>query len=136
MSRKHQYVDFKDGVNNLDLLFIKPHLLEMLAYINVFCFSNGIKFQLTSIIRTKEQNDKVKAVSQTHVQGRAFDVSLRDSHGWTYEKIQKMVTEVNSRFSKYGAISSRTGQTTPVYIHKNANGPGIHAHFQVRSSIK
>lgn len=135
MSYKKQYIDFKDGINNLDLLFIRPHLLEILAYVNTFCFEHGIKFQLTSIIRSKEENARLGAKSNTHVDCRAFDISLRKEHGWTYELIQKMVNEVNERYSDYGAISSSTGQARPVYVHKNSTGNGIHAHFQVRPKI-
>lgn len=141
---KKQFIDYKEGVNNLDLNFIQPELLLLMGLINKWCADRDINFQITSIIRTKEQDQKLKAISKTHQQGRAFDFSLQEKHGWTFELIQELcnyLTELDryqseelteNPFYNIGAISIRTSQSTPIVVHKNSTGKGIHAHIQVR----
>lgn len=134
MRRIKQWLGFKEKVNNLDLLYIHPHLMLILGFVNVFCYEQEIKFEITSIIRTVEEDKKLGATSSTHSTGRAFDFSIKESHGWTYEKIQLLIDEINKRFNYIGAISASNGLHNPIVIHDNGNGR--HAHIQVRGGLK
>ncbi len=132
MSHKVQYIDMKDGVNNLDMMFLNPNVLMILAYVNLFCFENNIDFQITSMIRTPEDDLRLGAKSTTHSTGRAFDFSIRKEHGWDDFKVQKLVGELETLYSHIGAISRVDGIAKPIVVHDS--GTGMHAHIQVRPS--
>ena len=142
---RHQFVNYGEGVNNLDLNYMHPNLLMLFAYINAFCLENGISFNVTSIYRSEEKDKQLKAVSKTHQQGRAFDFSIRSEHGWTYEKIQNLVDTLNelvntedlesgfaNPFYGIGALSARDLSQRVIVVHNNHDGPGSHAHVQCK----
>lgn len=142
---RNQFVNYSEGVNNLDLNYMHPNLLMLLSVINAFCLENEIRFELTSIYRTAEKDSQLKAVSKTHQQGRAFDFSVKNEHGWSYEKIQFLVDMLNelvetehlengapNPFHEIGAISGSDLKQRVIVVHKNHDGGGIHAHVQVR----
>lgn len=114
-----------------------PALFAMYSYVQGFCYSNDIEMVVTSIHRTKEQDAMLGAKSSTHQEFRAFDLSLKSEHGWTYKKVERMREEIEDEFRNVGAISAASGESRPVYIHLNHNDPnfGTHAHFQIRRGI-
>lgn len=143
----HQWLDYKEEVNNLDLNFIHPNLFLILGFISKYCHDNNINLVISSIIRTPEENKKLGAVSKTHIEGRAIDISLRKEHGWTYEKIQNLVNDLNyitdtecymdgrqNPFYQIGAISKSDKRQRVIVVHKNHTGLGDHAHIQVRQT--
>ncbi len=133
-SNLKKYIEVKDGVDVEDLLFIHPRLLLVLVHIVNFCHQHKINFQLTSIIRTIQENTILKAVSKTHVEGRAFDFSIRDEHGWTLDLLKKLCNELNLLFGdKYGAVSKKNGQSRIIVIHDSGNGK--HGHVQIRPGL-
>lgn len=146
---RKKYIHLKSDLAIEDLQYMHPNLLLILAFINSFCHNNDIKFQLTSMYRTEEQNRKVGAKSKTHVEDRAFDFSIRKEHGWTYEKIQELVnsiheyTERDPETGKYKRVFMDNGakvwadknktilMSRPIVIHK-VKGGVTHAHVQVK----
>ena len=129
-----QHIDLKsDNLQVTDLLFIHPVLLVILAHISLFCHKHGINFQLTSIIRTLQENKDLKSKSTTHVDGRAFDFSVREEHGWTYELIQRLINELNLLYGKYGALSKRDKIGRVIIVHDG--GHGKHAHVQIKPGL-
>lgn len=125
---KKQYIDFKDGVNNLDLLFISPWLMLVLADMSLYCHVNCLPFKITSLIRSEEQELAVKARSRTHKEGRAADISLDN---WTQEQAKGFEVYFSRKYEDFAAISKTTQEPRLIYIHNN--GHGKHAHVQVRS---
>lgn len=134
-----QYIILKDGIDVSNLLHIHPHLLEMLAWVSAFCHAHNVTCVVTSIIRSIEENKRLKSKSSTHVEGRAIDISLRPQLGWTLMLIKKFEEEFTKAFYDYGALVPGPGRTLirrPIVIHnsvdKNGNEVGIdHAHLQV-----
>jgi len=136
-------VTFKNIGELEDLNYIHPNLLLLFSYISTFCFERGIKFVVTSIIRSEKEDKRLKAKSRTH-QGRAFDFSVRSVHGWTQididelkESLEHLVTTkkidgIPNPFYNIGAISAKTMKQRVILVHNNQNGEGVHAHVQVR----
>lgn len=106
---------------------INPFLFKMLAHIIVMCSEHGVTPVITSVIRTPEENAAVGAVSKTHIEGRAIDISIR---GWDKDFIKQVETEINFLFSNVGAISASTGKPRPIVVHDV--GFGAHIHVQTR----
>lgn len=121
------------------MVFMNPKLVKLLGIVLMFCKNNNVTCELTSVYRSEAQEKALGAKSRTHSTDRAFDVSLREEHGWTKSLIQDFEKYVNANAFEVrgnhryylGAISSKTKKHRPIYIHKNHNGPGIHAHLQV-----
>ena len=128
-----QYIDFKDKVSHTDLHYINPYLFQILAYISIFCMKNKTILQLTSIHDDSNQDLLLGRVSKSHQEWRAFDMSLRHIYGWNDLLITKLEDEINQKFKDIGAISAKSGISTPIVIHDNGNG--YHAHIQVRKGL-
>lgn len=131
-----QYVHLKDGVNCEDLLMISPLLGKMLFGVSLWCMSHAITCEVSSIHRPDDSISE----SKTHQTFRAFDLSLKSNHGWNDIKIREFVKYIETEYMDIGAISHKTGESRPIYIHRNKkelngkviNVPGFHAHLQVR----
>lgn len=128
MVRKTQHIDFKDGVNHFDLLYIHPTLLKMVAFISDFAHMHKLPFKITSMIRTEAEERRVGASSRTHRDSRAFDFSTR---GWDVTYQLELEVLMKHEFRHEGAISSKSGLVVPVKFHNN--GHGDHGHVQCRS---
>jgi hypothetical protein len=122
-----EYFKFKNALKVNDVRFFTPNLLAVLAYVVDFCNHRKIPCIITSGIRSIEENRAVGAKSMTHVEGRAFDISVK---GFSVDEIDDLVIECNSRFASIAAISSETG--LPVCARFKNNGHGDHIHFQVK----
>jgi hypothetical protein len=73
----------------------------------------------------------VVRVSDTHIQGRAVDVSAR---GWDKESITKVVAYINKKYASIGAIGIKDGVPRAIVYHDA--GHGAHFHLQVRKNIQ
>lgn len=114
-----------------DFFLLRPKVAEIMFYIANYCRKKNIRFVVTSLVRTKEQDKALGAKSSTHQEGRAFDFSIRREHGWTDRKLKEMQSLVNGRYLNDGAISFGSQKHKVIVIHLNANGEGSHAHVQV-----
>lgn len=124
-----QHIKFSSDVNPYELFFIHPQLMLMIGFVNNFCYENKLEFKITSVIRTKEENKRVKAVSTTHIDGRAADISLK---GFSKEQVEELESEINIRFKHVGAVSPTNGESRPIVVHV---GTGYHAHLQIRPNL-
>lgn len=136
-----QRINFQNPDDIAELPFIHPDLLAVLAWVSCFCHEHNVKCVITSVVRTPNENARVKSTSTTHVDGRAFDVSLRLEHGWSFMLIKKFEEEVNELFESVGALVDKGRRlglvSTPIVIHESKNDKGEpigidHAHLQVR----
>lgn len=125
-------IELDESIGLFQFLHVHPNLLILIGYVANYCKKQNVHFKITSLIRTEEKNRALKASSQTHVDGRACDFSLRPHHGWDYFKIQRLVDEVTYRFADIGAISNPNLLPRPIIVHDNQDGTGKHAHLQVR----
>jgi uncharacterized protein YcbK (DUF882 family) len=122
-----EYFKFKHPLKINDLRMIKPSLLKILAFVIDYSCEKKLSCVITSVIRTKEENQMLGSKSLTHVEGRAFDLSVK---GWSIDEIDDIMAEVSKEFNKVGALNS-DGESRPVIFHNNGNGD--HLHFQVRA---
>ena len=96
-----------------------------LLFVNsiLFCKRNNIEFRITSLIGDRAN---VKAVSSTHEDGRAFDISHRSEGAWTDVLRNKFAFELNRDFVDIGAISYSDQRSRPCILKND------HFHIQVR----
>jgi hypothetical protein len=123
------WVHFKDKRKTLDVLHIHWSLAMILAAMSGYCKKHKLPLVATSIIRSHSENQALGAVSKTHVEGRAVDLSVK---GWETSDIEMFVKFWNGHhYNKdYGAISSLTKQPNLVVYHNS--GHGDHLHIPVR----
>lgn len=125
----------KDGVYNRDWYSVKTNLLLLLEWLLDFSAKRGVPIMVTSIIRARIAN---VSVSDTHEQGRAFDISVR---GWLQTDIDACVEECNKALGHLGAVSKKDGKARAVVFEDDqfdANGKQIkwkHLHFQCKPVV-
>jgi len=108
-----------------DIGYMQPALIVVLSAVLQFCRNTMLNCRITNI-RHRFPN----SVSNTHPEGRAFDVSVR---GWSKENIKECVKYVEKRIGYLGAISSRDNQRRIAVVHDI--GYGRHIHFQVARDV-
>lgn len=124
-----QFIRYTYDVNPMDFLTVEPRLLEVMATVAEFCKRNNITLMITSMRRTTKRNMEVGATSMTHVEGRAFDFSIRPVWGWTEEKLKQLENLVEKKHGIYGVYGAEKRQKV-LLIHK-VKGGVRHGHVQV-----
>jgi hypothetical protein len=120
----------KPGVNKDDWDKVHRALLALAEYTTTYCETYKLALVITSIIRPRIPG---VSVSDTHAEGRAFDISVR---GWSREAIRDFVDSINEIFT-IGAISLRDKkEREAVYEDGVAKGFGAHIHIQVRAKAE
>lgn len=129
-------INFAPGINPQDLSKIHPKLLQIVAYVAVFCKENRIKFVITSAIRTPERNKAVKSLSNTHIEGRAVDFSIKERWGWSPDLVWSMTIKVNKMYKQFGAFTNRPEDKQVVLFNHSVNpSEGTHIHLQVYKGL-
>lgn len=128
-SHLKQSFRYAKEVNPVDFLKLDPRIIEMIGGVSGFCKEHNITFMITSAIRSPKRNSEVGGKSQTHVEGRAIDFSLKKHWGWTPELILKLEKFIETRYGEFGIYSPFQRQKVLV-IHK-VKGGVIHGHLQV-----
>lgn len=117
---------FKQSKDSKGILQVHPMtalvLIDMLLFIN----TNGQKAEVTSFIRDPHHNRLVGAKSETHVDGRAFDLHCKT---WPAEFLKEFVTYFSHKYKGHGAISSSTGEEKLIVVH--GEGENLHCHVQL-----
>jgi len=107
-----------------DIQVIDPRVLIVLGHLVIFADKRGLPVDVTSLASNREN---VKAVSRTHQEGRAIDVSVK---GWQKNDIDECVEQIRNVAGHYGAIGFKSGERE-VIIYHNYMGQGDHFHLQV-----
>lgn len=124
-----QSLSHKEGVDSNDWNKVKNNLVLLALAVAFFCSKRGLPLVFTSIIR---EGIKGVSISKTHIEGRAFDISVK---GWTHKDIVDLVSWVNSIFN-IGAVSLSNGMENEVIYEPREyweNGDlkkEAHLHFQ------
>ena len=111
---------------------LHPQLKNIAYYIAGFCEQHNIKFVITSTVRSAERNAQVGGKSLTHVEFRAFDMSIKPVYGWTDELLMIMMQKVEQRYGHLGAYTS-SGKQLLQFNHDAGNG--FHLHYQIRRGL-
>lgn len=93
----------------------------------LFCLSNGNNLVITSAGRSIERNKELNSTSDTHVQGRAMDISVRE---WS-PKFKKLF--INHFSKKYGHLGALSGKKLVFMV---VHGKTKHIHVQVHRKYK
>lgn len=117
------------GVDKSDWDKVTDKLKILADYVYDHCDAHQLPLVITSIIRPKI---KGVSVSNTHAEGRAFDISVR---GWSYEDIMFLVDCCNEDLN-IGAISFSDGKEREAIFEDDVfrDGKQIkwrHIHLQV-----
>lgn len=119
-------IKFKHEMD-LPLFFEMKQRLCIIAHeMSQYCLDNNLPFVITRTIAKKLK----ASTSDTHEQGRAFDVSVK---GWNRDNIEKFVEFHNHKYRDYGAISQRDRVARCVVYHDV--GHGAHFHIQVKHGV-
>lgn len=115
-------IKLKEGVDFNDLKVTHPNLLIVLAGAYAYCQKIRLPFLITSLF-----TDQVRGrVSNTHLTGRAFDLSVKS---WGEQDILDFIKYMNEKFIHLAAVSSETGEKC--LIPPINHGTGLHFHIQV-----
>jgi len=116
-------MNFKEDVDPHDLTQFQPATWILWSATILYCEEFGLPLTITSLISDREN---VKAVSNTHETGRAFDISVR---GWTEQSIHRFCFIMNRNYRDIAAISASTGLERAAVYHDN------HIHLQVKMGV-
>jgi len=97
--------------------------LEMAEY----CAQRGQRFIITDILSESSEDLKLKRVSTSHAERRAFDIR---TFIWTKEFREEFIRHFEERFKSWAAKSKRT--LLPNLIEYHDNGNGEHCHVQIK----
>ena len=112
------------NVNLEDFKMVHPALLVLHTATVLYCNEYNLPCEVTSIMSDR---DGLNESTQTHVEGRAFDLSVK---GWTDTHIHRFVYLMNRDYADIAAISQSDLKPRAVVYHDV--GHGEHLHFQVR----
>ena len=114
----------KDDVKLEDVMLFDPKLWIVFGHFLNFADGRDLPVVVTSLMTDREN---VQAVSKTHEEGRALDVSTRD---WSDEDIEHCIAYMKNVAGHYGAISYSDNERRVIVYHNYMN-QGDHFHLQV-----
>lgn len=112
-----------DVADKLDGLCVEA--MMVLCDVILWAKAKQLRISITDAVSTLEEDERLKRVSSTHREGRAFDLSTRD---WPKDSIDECVRIFGFKYRHIAALG-QDGSPRLVYFH-NA-GTGDHLHFQV-----
>lgn len=108
-------------------LNLHPVALVILFHMNLYCHNRKLRFQVTSTVSTREEDDSLNRVSSTHREGRAFDLSVKD---WSPYDIKEFIDYFDTKFGSEGALGV-SGEKRLIVDHV---GTARHLHVQIDRS--
>lgn len=124
----HTNLQFKDGVNPLDLAKIHPALLFVLGFIALYAKAFSLPVVVSSIT-----DDAPNRKSKTHEDGRALDISL---NGWGELHIHRLEFIVNQRFARELGTAPSGEPLRVIKVHDAGTGNHIHAQVRVNAMLE
>lgn len=121
---------FKTEVSRLRAIFCSETLIMVMKELIKFCEKTSIPICFTETATLFSEDQKLKRVSSSHRDGRAFDFSVR---GLSEKNINDVKEFLINNFGQLGAISEKTNSPTIVVDHDS--GFGRHLHAQLRKDF-
>lgn len=120
--KRNELFSFKHKEQGPDLKYISPKLMIVFGY---FC-SYAIRHKLPVVITNVLEKFSV-STSNTHPEGRALDISVKN---WSEEDIETVQKYMQATVEEdFGAISAKTLKPNVIVYHNAGLGP--HFHIQV-----
>jgi hypothetical protein len=120
---------FKNDEVYMEWVHITQTLKAVLFAMQLFCEAEGQEFLITDLISTEAEDIKYGRISDTHRDRRAADLRTKT---WSAEFKVKFENHFETIFKSLAAISSKTGKTNLIEIHK---GTEEHAHVQIARGL-
>lgn len=92
----------------------------------IFCRNYQMDYVITDIMSDSLEDKKLKRVSKSHSEGRAWDVR---THGWTDDFKMRFKTHFERVYKEWAAVSAASGEKNLIVYHNS--GFGHHAHIQI-----
>lgn len=105
--------------------YLHPITLDILTDAVQWATGHGLPASITETVTTAAEDQKLKRVSRSHAQGRAFDLSTR---GWDKDSIALFIKEFSA---KYSDVAATGGSGKPALIVHHDAGHGDHFHVQI-----
>ena len=115
---------FKEEEKMLELAIIHPILLFVFSDFNFYCYERNLPVVVTSAVR---HNIDGVSVSNTHLEGRALDISVK---GWSHGDINEAKDHFNEKYKQFAAISASDYKPRLLVYHDV--GLGEHLHMQIK----
>ena len=116
-------IEFKKEIDLRDLSRMKFTIIKVLFDFADYCRANDLPCLITSLME-----DVKYRKSLTHIQGRAFDASVR---GFSEEDIQALLLEFNGKYANQVGTAPKGKDPKVVICHGDAK----HLHFQIRRGV-
>ena len=129
----------------LESKYFKSSKVEKRAqYLNPFAYTlmevmidwlrqKGIEPIVTDTVSTVKEDFTLGRKSQTHREGRAFDIR---TIGWGNGMIKDFQSVFNKLYGKHGAISKLSGEPHLILHHDTGSGPHMHVQLSKKYVVK
>ncbi len=111
---------------------LHPMVIDVMVDMYQWCEDNNLPFEITETVTTLQEDLKLKRISASHRERRAFDLS---SHGWRMEHITDFCRHYNTKYEDIAAIGKESLKPVLVQHHDNGNGPHFHVQIHSRFSF-
>lgn len=110
-------------------LSLHPITAALLFYSFIWAKQRELPFIITDTVSTEKEDKELNRVSNSHISGRSFDLSLKN---WTHDDQTDFFIDFTDKFGHLGALTT-SGERRLIKIHNNGNG--YHLHFQIGIDI-
>lgn len=124
------FVWFKDEKTKKEWKLMKPVLQLIALAIGRYFVDHNHQMIITDIMSEAAEDKRLKRVSHSHTEGRAFDFR---THGIPQDFLDSVEIKFENLFKQYAALSLATGKENLILYHDNGNGK--HAHVQIRRNV-
>lgn len=121
---------FKSKTDCLRQEYLCTDLFLIMCDMLLWCKENNIPPLVTGALSTAQEDKKLKRVSTSHREGRAFDLRSRD---FSETQRKDFIKHFTDKYGKLGALSASTKKPTLIVYHDS--GQGLHFHVQVRKDL-
>lgn len=117
---------FKEQKYEDEIKKLKKRLQIILHDIDSFLDDRGHDLVITAVLSDIEEDKKLKRVSKSHSEFRAFDFRTK---GIPVKVLKELEEYLEDRYKSWAAVSADTGLPNVIFYH--GDGENIHAHVQV-----
>lgn len=121
------HIKFKSKQEESEFPLLKKRAQIIAQDMAQYCHIHGFEFVITDVMSDGSEDKKLKRVSKSHTEGRAFDVRSRI---WTEDFRKKLEKHFEEKYKDWAALSGKT--LKPNLIEYHNSGTGFHFHVQIK----
>lgn len=127
MIQPYPYIQWKHPSLLDEWKHLRPMAQEIANEQARFCELHNQPFMITDIMSEAQEDLRLKRVSKSHSEGRAWDIR---TSWWPLLFKTDFETRFEILYREEAARSKTTGLPNLIFYHDNGNGP--HAHCQIK----